>query len=71
MLRKRILLVAAALMGLSLGTSVSNVNAAAAAGSQQCWYRVGVDPENSCWGCFDACMGAGYLCCDIVVSVDQ
>ncbi len=50
-----------------LGIGVSSLSPAAAAGTRQCYYRAGIDPPTACTGCANSCLGAGYLCCDIVV----
>jgi hypothetical protein len=58
----RALIALAALLGLA-SAHIPRVTAAEAGTNIQCWYRVGIDSENTCWDCFDDCMGAGYICC--------
>jgi hypothetical protein len=54
------LLLGAMLGNTSMGFSVNPE------GTQQCYYRPGIDPDNSCTGCGNACLGAGYRCCTIL-----
>jgi hypothetical protein len=58
--------VGAVLLGAMLG-STSVGFSVISAGNQQCYYRIGIDPENSCTRCSDSCLGAGYQCCTIIV----
>ncbi|MEW5926278.1 MAG: hypothetical protein AB1941_02210 [Gemmatimonadota bacterium] len=62
----KFLTLAAAMSGALLGAA-SSLPAEEESASQQCFYRVGVDAENSCTSCKDLCRGDGYKCCNIVV----
>ena len=62
---KRILLASSAVLGLALG------GASAGLGNDgdlnPCYYDPEIDGPNSCAACGHKCLGAGYLCCKIVV----
>lgn len=58
--------IGAVLLGAMLGNASIGFSVDAE-GKQQCYYRVGIDPENSCTGCADSCLGTGYRCCTIIV----
>ena len=66
MTRRKAFTVGAVLLGAMLG-STSVGFSVIAEGNQQCYYRPAIDPENSCTGCADTCLGAGYRCCTIIV----
>lgn len=31
----------------------------------QCYRRPQIDPEGACTACYNICLGAGYICCQI------
>jgi hypothetical protein len=65
----RALIALTAMLGFA-GAQAPRVTAAEAEGENiQCWYRVGIDTPNTCWDCFDGCMGQGYICCMGAASV--
>lgn len=63
-LARKAALVLVVFMGAFLGSGAIGYSQQA---SQQCYYRIGIDPANSCTGCADTCLGDGYKCCKIVV----
>jgi hypothetical protein len=66
-MRFRLLTLAAAMAGALLGATTS-LPAEEEGASQQCFYRVGVDAENSCTECRDLCRGMGFKCCSILIA---
>ena len=68
-MRTRMLVVLAVLLGAGFGLASSAVAVEAEGRDKQCWYRPGVDEENSCAFCGDPCLGEadGWKCCSISV----
>jgi hypothetical protein len=66
-MKPRMILAALAIASGALLAGTTSGVSAVAAPLNQCWYEVGVDPENACTYCFDPCGGDGYKCCRIVV----
>lgn len=66
-MKSRSIAVALALVAGGILGGATGMMASMDSGSQQCYYRVGVDPENSCSTCSDSCLGDGYKCCTITV----
>lgn len=65
---RKALAVAALLFGGLIGNATSGYSVAAA-GNQQCYYRAGIDVENSCNTCSSTCLGDGYRCCTIIADI--
>jgi hypothetical protein len=59
----RTLIVGALLLGALQGSTSLGFGES---GNQQCYYRPGIDADNSCSTCGDTCLGAGYRCCTII-----
>lgn len=59
----RIIMALAALLVGALGGTAIDLRAD---GPNQC-YRMPYEPQGSCSICGNTCMGAGYLCCTVVV----
>ena len=65
-MKLKFLALAASMTGALLGATTS-LPAEEEGTTQQCFYRVGVDAQNSCTACQDLCRGDGYKCCSIVI----
>jgi hypothetical protein len=67
----RTLIVALLLVGTGVGSSYVSAQMDEEEQSEdrnQCYRREGFDPPGACTGCYNICLGAGYVCCRIVVA---